>query len=50
MKQNGFDVIMVSSPGEEVKEIIEHEGCEHISVPFTRTISPLKDLRCLILF
>lgn len=49
MKQNGFDVIMVSSPGEEVKEIIEYEGCDHISVPFTRTISPLKDLRCLIL-
>jgi glycosyltransferase involved in cell wall biosynthesis len=49
MNQKGFDVIMISSPGEEVNEIIAHEGCQHISVPFTRTISPLSDLRCLVL-
>jgi glycosyltransferase involved in cell wall biosynthesis len=49
MHQKGFDVIMISSAGKEVNEIIEYEGCEHISVPFTRTISPLSDLRCLIL-
>jgi glycosyltransferase involved in cell wall biosynthesis len=49
MHQKGFDVIMISSAGKEVIEIIEHEECEHISVPFTRTISPITDLRCLIL-
>jgi glycosyltransferase involved in cell wall biosynthesis len=49
MHQKGFDVIMISSAGEEVNEIIEHEGCQHISVPLTRTINPLSDLRCLVL-
>src|SRR5665647_1907606 len=48
MKQNGFNVIMISADGPQLKEVIEREQCEHIIVPMTRTISPLKDFSCLI--
>ncbi|MEO8772417.1 MAG: glycosyltransferase family 4 protein [Ferruginibacter sp.] len=48
MQQHGFDVTMISSDGPEVKGLLEQEKCPHIIVPFTRTISPWKDLLCLI--
>lgn len=47
MKINGFDVIMISSDGKEVKSVIKNEGCEHIIVPMTRRITPLRDIICL---
>lgn len=48
MKQQGFEVIMISAGGAETEEVKKNEGCEHIAVPLTRTINPLNDLRCLI--
>lgn len=48
MKNNGFEVIMVSSDGDEVQALLEQEECPHITVPFTRKITPFKDLYCLI--
>ena len=48
MKENGFDVIMISSKGEEIPALLEQENCPHIIVPFTRKITPLKDLFCLV--
>lgn len=48
MQSKGFSVTMVSSDGPEVVSLIEQEQCPHISVPFTRTISPVKDLICLV--
>lgn len=44
MSENGFDVIMISSDGEELKDVIENEKCSHFIIPFTRKITPLKDL------
>lgn len=44
MSENGFDVIMISSDGEELKDVIENEKCSHFIIPFTRKITPIKDL------
>lgn len=47
MKENGFDVIMVSADGEGREDLVKQEGCEHHIIPMTRTISPFADLRSL---
>ena len=47
MKASGWEVIMVSADGKEVNEVVRREGCEHRVIPFTRKITPLKDLYCI---
>jgi glycosyltransferase involved in cell wall biosynthesis len=47
MKENGYDVYTISADGPEVKEVLK-EGVQHIGVPFTRKITPVRDLVCLI--
>lgn len=52
MKENGFDVLMISADVEDLKElilkeVIENEKCRHIIVPMTRKITPWADLKCL---
>ena len=47
MAENGFQVLMISADGSELKEVIESEACPHVIVPMTRKITPFKDLRCL---
>ena len=47
MKENGFEVLMISAEGAEIEEIKEWEGCRHIIVPMTRKITPFRDLKCL---
>jgi glycosyltransferase involved in cell wall biosynthesis len=47
MKEQGFDVIMVSADGKERAEVVRNEGCEHHIIPMTRKITPLADLRSL---
>jgi glycosyltransferase involved in cell wall biosynthesis len=47
MKENGFDVIMVSSEGKEWSSIVENEKCDYRIVPMARQIAPLRDLRSL---
>jgi len=49
MQHNGFDVIMVSAGGPELDDVIKNEQCRHIIVPMTRKITPLQDLKCLLL-
>ena len=49
MAANGFDVLMISADGKELAGVIEQEQCRHIIVPMTRQITPLQDLKCLIL-
>ena len=44
MSENGFDVIMISSDGKELKDVIKNEKCRHFIIPFTRKITPFKDL------
>ena len=48
MQQNGFEVLMISADGAELKDVIKNEECRHIIVPMTRKITPLQDLKCLI--
>lgn len=47
MKENGFEVTAVSSPGDELTAVAAEEGVPVKSVPMTRTISPFKDLQAL---
>jgi glycosyltransferase involved in cell wall biosynthesis len=47
MRENGFDVLMVSSDGPEREEVIRNEGCRHQVIPMTRKITPFADLRSL---
>ncbi|MBU3714826.1 MAG: glycosyltransferase family 4 protein [Ferruginibacter sp.] len=48
MKDNGFDVTMISDKGTEVESLIVQEDCPHIAVKLTRKITPLSDLISLI--
>ena len=48
MKQNGFDVTMISSDGPEVKPLIVQEDCPHIAITLTRKITPFTDFVSLI--
>jgi len=47
MSENGFDVFILSADDIEREIIIEEEGCQHHIIPFTRTITPWQDLKCL---
>ena len=45
MSENGFEVIGISSSGEELQDVEREENIRTISIEMTRTISPLKDLK-----
>jgi glycosyltransferase involved in cell wall biosynthesis len=47
MRENGFDVVMVSSDGNELEGVKFNEGCRHHIIPMTRRMTPFGDLRCL---
>ncbi|MCE7055557.1 glycosyltransferase family 4 protein [Algoriphagus sp. AGSA1] len=47
MKEQGWDVLMVSADGRELPQVIKAEGVRHEVIPFTRRITPLQDLKCL---
>lgn len=47
MKLHDLEPIMISAEGPEVEETIEEQGCPHIAISLTRTISPFKDLKSL---
>jgi glycosyltransferase involved in cell wall biosynthesis len=48
MYEAGWEVVMVSSEGKELAEVIKKEGVRHQVIPFTREITPIQDLLCLI--
>jgi glycosyltransferase involved in cell wall biosynthesis len=48
MKQNGFDVTMISNEGLEVEQLKAQENCPHIAITLTRKITPFTDLISLI--
>jgi glycosyltransferase involved in cell wall biosynthesis len=43
LQQTGYEMVGISSPGEAVP-VLEAAGIQHISVPITRTLTPLADL------
>lgn len=47
MKENGFDVIMVSSDGREWPDLVKNEGCDYRIVTMAREMAPFKDLKSL---
>lgn len=47
MSQNGLDVVMVSSDGQELKEVIKSEKCNHHIITLTRKITPFKDIKAI---
>lgn len=48
MRENGFEVIMVSADGKERGQVIDDEGCRHVIIPMTRQITPVSDFIALI--
>lgn len=46
-EKEGYEVVAVSSPGEQLDEIAAREGVRTHAVPMERHISPLKDLKSL---
>lgn len=47
MREQGWDVLMVSADGRELPQVIRAEGARHEAIPFTRKITPFQDLKCL---
>ena len=47
MNEHGFEVVMVSSDGNELETVKANEQCRHHIIPMTRRMTPFKDLRCL---
>ena len=48
MKEQGFEVTMMSSNGEEVEPLIKQEDCPHVAITLTRKITPIRDFISLI--
>lgn len=48
LQQEGYDVVALSSPDADLKELGEREGVRTIGVAMERRVSPLKDLLSLI--
>jgi glycosyltransferase involved in cell wall biosynthesis len=47
MNENGFDVLMVSSEGPQLADVLRNEQCRHTVIPMTRAMTPLHDVKCL---
>src|SRR5688572_2841205 len=47
MNENGFDVLMVSSEGPQLSDVLRNEQCRHEVIPMTRMMTPFKDVQCL---
>lgn len=47
MREQGWDVLMVSADGRELPQVFKAEGVRHEIIPFTRKITPFQDLKCL---
>ncbi|MEY8861418.1 glycosyltransferase family 4 protein [Tenacibaculum singaporense] len=47
MSQNGFEVLGVSSNGQELDDVQNEEGIRVVNIEMTRTIAPLKDVKSL---
>jgi glycosyltransferase involved in cell wall biosynthesis len=48
MRERGLDVVVISSPGDRLRELEQREKVSTISIPMEREIRPLKDLLSLV--
>jgi glycosyltransferase involved in cell wall biosynthesis len=46
-KENGFDVVAVSSPGPALERVAQRDNIEVYAIPMSRGIAPLRDARAL---
>lgn len=47
MREKGYEMVAVSSPGEELERLQKVDGFHYVAVPMERRMAPLKDLRSL---
>ena len=47
LRRQGFDIHVITSPSEDIAELLSHEGASYIPVPMDREISPWRDLVAL---
>lgn len=47
LKHEGYEVVALSSPGEELDELVDSEDVRTIAVPMERRISPFNDMKSL---
>src|SRR4029079_17972070 len=47
MRERGFDVHLITSPGEELDRVRRREQVETIAIPMERSPNPLRDLASL---
>lgn len=47
LRSEGYDMVVITSPGPEITDIERREGVRCVTVPMERHISPLRDLRSL---
>lgn len=45
-----YEVVAVSSPGKELEEVGKREGIRTVAVRMERRISPIQDLKSLLLW
>jgi glycosyltransferase involved in cell wall biosynthesis len=48
LRQHGYEIAVVSSPGTESEKLAREEGARFFAIPIAREISPLRDLVSLI--
>jgi glycosyltransferase involved in cell wall biosynthesis len=48
MRERGFEVVIISAPGHQLRILSELEGVTTVTVPMEREISPFKDLVSLV--
>lgn len=48
MASKGIDVYMASADGDELRDVISHEGCPHKTFDLSRSITPVRDFITLI--
>ncbi|MEM9195577.1 MAG: glycosyltransferase family 4 protein, partial [Myxococcota bacterium] len=48
LREEGFDVTLIASPGLELDRVACREGVEIVPVPIAREIAPLRDLKSLL--
>jgi glycosyltransferase involved in cell wall biosynthesis len=47
LREAGFRVVLISSPGEWATRLAAEEGASHVAIPMNRGLSPLSDLLAL---
>jgi len=47
IRDQGWEVTMMSAEGPEINDLVVNEECTHVTIPLTRQITPIQDLKAL---